>query len=317
MASRSATRFPRSARWTLLAAIAIAACAGRSTQHGASESSAGRGGSGAIGAGTGGKGGKGGSGASGGTGGSMIADGGSGPTRGGSGGTGGSFITDGGSGPTRGGSAGSTPTAGFSGGGVAGMVTMYPCVPSASGSGTLGECTNGFWHRPGPVMCILPPRRMAETGGAGGEAGNPLANTNNQCWFDSDCNEHPNGYCVATGKLGSYTFRCQYACGSDADCGQFEACSCDTELVIEDSGISERIPICLPSNCTLDSQCEPGFACLSAAEDSCLSTGSSGFHCQTSADTCGPPNSGCAQGQSCTYPHDHFECTDMPLCGGF
>ena len=291
--------------------LAFAAC-GRSAHHGASEGSTDNGGEGTIAGGTGGNGDTGGVGANGGSGGSVITDGGSGAR----GGSAGSVSTDGGSGPTRGGSAGSEPMGGFSGGGVAGMGTKYPCAPSASGSGTVGECTNGFWHRPEPVTCILPPRRMAE-GGAGGEASDPTANTNNECWFDSDCNEQPNGYCVATGKLGSYTFRCHYACSTDADCAESEACSCDTQLVIEDSGISERIPICLPSSCRLDSECQPGFACLTSYQYSCLYTGSGGFFCQTSADTCGPPNSGCAQNQSCTYVHDHFECADMPLCGGF
>jgi hypothetical protein len=301
---RAVTLLSTPTHWACGVLLAIG-CAGESSHHGASEHAAGNGGRGAQSATAG-----------------MTATGGT-DTKAGSGGsgtdggTGGAVSGEGGSVSPRGGSAGGEAVGGDTSGGVGGMATLYPCVPSASGSGTLGECTNGFWHRPGPVMCSLPPRRMAETGGAGGETGNPLANTNNQCWFDSDCDDHPNGYCVATGKLGSYTFRCQYGCGSDADCGPREACSCDTQLVIEDSGVSERIPICLASNCTLDSECNPGFACLASFEYSCLYSGSSGFHCQTSADTCGPPNSGCARDQSCSYVHDHFECTDMPLCGGF
>jgi len=328
MFSRSATLFSSRTSWACAALVAVAACGGESSHRSSTEPAAGSGGSGAHpgdAGGTGGSGAKGGTGTKGGSGGSVITDGGSG-VRGGSGGSGaggggtaGTLIGDGGTGFPRGGSAGSMPIGGFTNGGVSGTSssTMYPCVPSSSGSGTLGECTNGFWHRPGPVMWILPPRRIADAGGAGGEAGNPLANTNNECWFDSDCAEHPNGYCVGLGKVGSYTFRCQYGCGSDADCATGETCSCDTQLTIEDSGVSERIPICLPSNCRLDMDCKPGFACLSTYQDACLSTGSSGFFCQSPADTCGPPNAGCGQNQQCAFVHDHFECTDLPLCGGF
>jgi len=230
----------------------------------------------------------------------------------------------GGTGPGFDGGSGPGPRGGSAGSGVAGLAgmpgTSFPCMASNAGAAKVGQCTNSFWHRPSPVTCNLPERSSEAAAGAGGEAGSAGAGSTapdpgSQCVVDTDCNAAPHGYCVYGGNPPFLAYFCHYSCESDADCADNQACACDTRFDIDDTGVGAKLGQCVAADCRLDMDCEPGFACLASADGACGGhSGPASYHCQSAADSCGPP--GCA-GADCRYVTDHFECADFLACRSY
>jgi hypothetical protein len=302
-------RFGPLSTWAVGATLLMGACAGRSTRSLGDEPSAGSGGSGARVGGSGGAGP--GAGTGGVTGGGPHLDGGSGPRPlGGAAGAAGAGLgpgDDGGSGPSpRGGSAGrdgggSAGRGGSAGGGGAGgSGTAFPCESYEAGS-SVDQCRGGeFWHRPEAPTCTEPPeRRLRGSAGGGGEAG-----TSGECELDSDCDDAPLGYCVSIFITPTqYGHHCEYACRTDTDCKNGEACLCQTRFSLEDNGPALPLAICAESGCTLDEQCEPGFLCIAGLPYWCDARPDQGFHCQTPEDTCGPGAPGQCDFGDCVFSY--------------
>jgi hypothetical protein len=305
-------------KWTLLAALGIAACSGRSERHIDPEAKAGEAGEGqgatggttgggVGGSGTGAKGGTG-SGANGGTGTSGRGGGGgtTGGTDGTTGGTGGSALNGG-----TGGAAGAS-SAGLGGTGQGGF-RPTGCGAAAGYSNNLEACGSGFVHRTNSSECVLTDRNAAPpAGGAGGEASN-----GQDCEYDSECGVEPNGYCVTEdGDVGGGPFNyCVYACQSDADCETGEVCSCETDTYQRAGALDLlELGICRPASCETAAGCAPGMLCISPVDSFCGTPRPSTFQCQTEADECAGP-ADCAESAMCQHNGERFVCTSRPVCG--
>jgi hypothetical protein len=286
-------------KWTLLAALGIAACSGRSERRLDPEAEAGETGEGATG-GTGTRGGGGGTGAKGGTG-----TGGTGGTSG-TGGTGGTGLNAG-----TGGVAGAS-SAGIGGTGQGGF-RPNGCAAASGYSNNLEECASGFMHRTSSNECVLTDRNAAPPpAGAGGGASSEQV-----CEYDSECGVEPNGYCVSEDAQfsGDPVNYCIYACQSDADCETGDVCSCETNTY-QRAGARDflEIGICRPATCETDADCAPGMLCISPVDSACGTPRPSAYHCQTEADDCAGP-ADCAEAATCQHNGERFVCTARPVCG--
>jgi len=170
--------------------------------------------------------------------------------------------------------------------------------PSACGESTplvravatgLYLCENGLAHRPQPVICTshLPrPLPAGADAGVGNEASvsqveylYPGRSTSpggdRQCQADSDCTQHPLGYCAPFfGALGATGVACRYGCLTDDDCGAGALCEC-----------GDPVGQCIQASCRGDDDCADGMKCSEwSSEPVCTPT--KYFSCQSSADEC-------------------------------
>jgi hypothetical protein len=183
------------------------------------------------------------------------------------------------------GGAGTKPVAGSPSGPPRHVCTAHPCVnptPIIVGDADTGYDTcaggplaGGALRRRAIVDCpsLLP--RAATNCPSLVDAG-PGA----WCTKDSDCTEHPFGWCG--GQVSDMPCGCIYGCVRDSDCLQNTACVC-----------ADPVGYCpdLPTGCTSGKDCQSGCDCVEAF---------SGFQCQTPQDSC-LTDTDCAEGGACVY----------------
>jgi hypothetical protein len=186
-------------------------------------------------------------------------------------------------GPSSGeGGAGTNPVPGSPTFASPSVCTAHPCVDPkpvivANVDTGYDTCADGVLRRRAIVDCpsLLP--RAATNCVYDCDAGSiPGA-----CAKDSDCTEHPFGFCRSSGAMANTanptdpfapiicfsTCTCTYGgCVRDSDCGNNEICVC-----------ADPVGSCLPSSCSSGKNCQPGCDCVGAF---------SGFQCQTQQDTC-------------------------------
>jgi len=125
------------------------------------------------------------------------------------------------------------------------------------------------------------------------------------CSSDSDCTNHPNGYCSQFDPAGGLPpgCSCYYGCQTDADCGTGQVCLC-----------GNPVGQCVPASCTSDADCGTGLLCtMSAPLGTCPSAPP--FACRTPSDACaGPKDCATAGGAAgtCGYNNGVHEC--VPEC---
>jgi hypothetical protein len=212
-------------------------------------------------------------------------------------------------------SAGSTGGAGGSAGGAGGGVAAggssvggADAGPDAADAGRLAcrnpmprlgpdgkptgfvDCEGGFTHRPEKRTCgSSAPRSTACT--------STVALSG--CSHDSDCKDHPLGYCnLGNGPMGA-TCACAYGCSTDAECATGQICGC-----------SDPAGACVPTqNCTSDADCGPGLLCITSSDGGCGFV----FACQTPKDTCAS-SADCDVSSMCAFVGDHHECAPHRPC---
>ena len=315
-------------KWTLLAALGIAACSGRSVRHSSDGDDAGEPNHGATG-GTGGtRGGGTPTGGKGGSAGSIDYDEG-GTGDGAQGGTG-AFAGAGGNGAVSGtGAVGGDAGQPSNEGGVAnfgqgGLGNYEPsgCAAAAGYSGNLEQCGGGFVHRAGSYACALSPRSTSGAGGEGGGSDDGVAGSaglgaEEGCFTDADCTERPNGYCLSlTGALGYDYPYCEYACETDGDCFEGELCSCESNFVNAGSRATIQLGTCRPATCRADSECGAGLLCVAPLAAPCDIERPTRYACQTWADECGgPEDCGSVLDYDCEQLDGTFRCDLREVCG--
>lgn len=154
---------------------------------------------------------------------------------------------------------------------------------------------NGNTHRASVVKCD-PTNEMQACAGTE----NRLS-----CTTDADCKEHPYGKCVTGyGQVGSYC-GCQYACASDSDCNEDEACICKGT-----GRLGAGHSVCAKAFCRVDGDCESKQCSLSIYNNGCSAIPS--LACRTKADMCKSDNDCGTQGGQCAVtrpgPDAKWEC---------
>ena len=207
------------------------------------------------------------------------------------------LVSDGGGGGSNGGavghnggSAGSIASAGAahagaSSGGATG--NQFPCKnPMDTGDGVI-QC-DGFTHRPKATTCTSKVPRPEPFANPSPEA---------QCKQDSDCTQHPYGWCGNGdgGQIpGPY---CIYGCVKDSDCGDQQLCLC-----------GDPVGRCALAVCHSDAECAAGFLCK--GYDSSAGCGITTYTCQSAADTCGSDADCHGDTNVCLFDvnQQHFSC---------
>jgi hypothetical protein len=215
---------------------------------------------------------------------------------------------------------GGQPGAGAEGGASnAGQGAASGATNSAAGAGTAGavggaasdptrnSCTNPqdlgngfvqcdeFKHRPTVSTCAshlprsepLPFPYYADLGA---------------CEHDTDCSEHPYGWCNL--QISDSTY-CEYGCITDSDCAGTSICECN-----------EPVGRCVTAGCTTDADCKTGYLCRSYEYSVC---GPTLYACQSAADTCGtsddcPKASPLDEVDICTFNSNRFQCSPISGC---
>ncbi len=169
------------------------------------------------------------------------------------------------------GTGGSVGSGGTAGAGAVGN-NPFPCEsPTPIGNARSGfyQCANGFITRSFISDCSSPLPRP-----------DPIPDYDpafDQCQYDSDCTEQPNGYCgrpagSAGGDIGGGRW-CQYGCVNDKGCDAGYVCLC-----------GDPVGRCVEASCTSDASCGTGLHC--ASYDPTGGCDFVAFACQTSADEC-------------------------------
>ncbi len=135
---------------------------------------------------------------------------------------------------------------------------------------------SGMLHRPSPMRCETPARRLAPC----------EVNTREQaCQIDADCSARPYGRCEIrydlSGVRDAYC-ECDYACATDADCAPDEACLCAD--MAWDAWGRMGASRCIPAACKSDADCG-GEACVLSEWVSCRGDGLR-LACRTPDDEC-------------------------------
>lgn len=101
-----------------------------------------------------------------------------------------------------------------------------------------------------------------------------------ECATAADCTAHPNGACLHDPNLtGDPVCGCIYACSTDADCAEGEACV--PPEVLEDP---DAVPTCVPAGCRTGADCDRGECGLSEHQNGCATL--VGLSCRSRDDTC-------------------------------
>lgn len=92
-------------------------------------------------------------------------------------------------------------------------------------------------------------------------------------------------------------YACSYDnCTQDSDCASGKACVCGVSL-----GTSRTANQCLASACVQDSDCgEGGYCSPSAPNEGCTLPGDVGYFCHTGTNVC--KTNGCVNDGDCTTP---------------
>lgn len=151
------------------------------------------------------------------------------------------------------------------------------------------ECSNGLRHRHARVRCpsLLPraepvrvsllemQRRYHERHATGRKPYVTPVDVD-QCAFDSDCKEHPHGYCGRSPESYDKT-ACRYGCVADSDCPQEQICRC-----------GDPVGECVRATCTVDAECPDGMVCGESYPEGCQMVHEyvRQFACQTTRDEC-------------------------------
>ena len=128
-----------------------------------------------------------------------------------------------------------------------------------------------------------------------GDGGAFDAGSVNQCSVDSDCKDGVNGRCVEGGR-GFEEFQCSYdECSTAVACASGNICICGTA-----GGLAGRSGnVCLPSNCTSDSDCGTGGYCSPTYDTMCGPyDGTVGYFCHRLSDECSKDE--CVNDSDCT-----------------
>lgn len=225
--------------------------------------------------------------------------GGNGATGGASGrGTGGATPRGGGAGVDVGG-AGEAGAAGESGAGGEGGTPRPPveCEGKVRLTTTTERCENGLIHRPRAAVCPVPVRdeELGLAGSAGfdceGQSGPYCRLVRNDCTRDADCG--PNQFCIrTTEQTGDADYNYEHVCAgcvTDADCGVGQICSCEFAQQ-NASRTTVELGVCRPSTCSGDSECLPGYFCMSRpvidTDRRRTPLQHWEFHCQSPRDEC-------------------------------
>jgi hypothetical protein len=159
------------------------------------------------------------------------------------------------------------------------------------------RCANGMIHRVEAVACAVEGTGSCMSGG-------------NECLNNADCDEAPYGTCHQFSFLGC---KCQYGCGSDADCATGEICAC--------SGVLGPASQCIPAGCVDDGDCSDGLCGLAAGGSAECGTK------EVAATACIDPTSACLVHADCPGPPQEPECAacwpdgrswacgELPGCG--
>jgi hypothetical protein len=153
---------------------------------------------------------------------------------------------------------------GQGGGGAAGAANACgSAVPVLNAATGLERCAAGFVRRVRAGVCPSAVPRAAAVAGY-----DPSID---ECQLDSECSALPHGHCAP--REGGSARTCVAGCLTDDDCEAGRLCACD-----------EPVGRCVPASCKSGADCAPGFECASyTTKPNCFSTG---FACQTPADTC-------------------------------
>jgi hypothetical protein len=179
-------------------------------------------------------------------------------------------------GASSGGAAGTNPVAGSAIFGQPTVCTAHPCVDPkpvivANVDTGYDTCAGGVLRRRAIVDCpSLLPRESTSCQYTCDGGGIPGA-----CTKDTDCTEHPFGFCRKGGGAGAIAAgntiicfancTCSYGgCVRDSDCGNNEICVC-----------ADPVGSCMPSSCSSGKDCKPGCDCVATYGQ-----------CQTPQDTC-------------------------------
>ncbi|MEM6989196.1 MAG: ferritin-like domain-containing protein [Myxococcota bacterium] len=153
------------------------------------------------------------------------------------------------------------------------------------------QCGNGLAHRVSADACELPAADQCML-----EAGETGEQTSGECSVDADCSDAAHGRCHLFGMLAECG--CDYACETDADCGDDQACLCN--------GSRSQ---CVPADCRVDADCGEGSACTLETADSSCGVTDVRMTCTTPADAC-VSTGGCDFGEECVKDDDEcgFQC---------
>lgn len=178
--------------------------------------------------------------------------------------------------------------AGSSGSGGGGLAMPVPescdapkAYPTAAFPTGYVLCADGVVHRPEVVACHSYLATHVSSCGQGTGGGAPAG-----CFQDSDCTEHPNGYCDDSyDSSGSPLCACQYGCFRDSDCAAGEICLC-----------GDPAGQCYAATCTSDADCHGKFCATYDSDPGC---GIWKFACDAEADSC----------------HGDGDCSSNDACG--
>jgi hypothetical protein len=136
------------------------------------------------------------------------------------------------------------------------------------GTGWVKEA-NGSVHRASETKCDVTIHQPA----CGGTESRFFCKTN------ADCKDGPHGQCsTGMGQIGTYC-ACEYACETDAECGNGEACVC-----MGTGALREDHSVCAKAECKFDADCGEGTCGLSAYHNGCSETVT--LACTTKDDAC-------------------------------
>jgi hypothetical protein len=99
------------------------------------------------------------------------------------------------------------------------------------------------------------------------------------CGSDAECSAGTNGRCIVNGNAGPH---CDYdMCFTSSDCASGKSCGCG-DLT------SESANVCVPSNCSVDTDCGPEGYCSPTLDETCGPYGGeyAGVYCHTPQDEC-------------------------------
>jgi hypothetical protein len=120
------------------------------------------------------------------------------------------------------------------------------------------------------------------------------------CTQDTDCVDHPNGFCSA--EPAQAVCFCNYGCTKDTECSPGEICLC-----------GDPVGQCVQASCAGDTSCPSGALCA----DYVIAPGCDmlAFACQTAADEC-LSSKDCSAGAECTLTNGHRVCHGMTCSPG-
>lgn len=180
-------------------------------------------------------------------------------------------------------------------------------LTDASGARTgFAQCADGSLHRVEAVACTVPDPANACPGGKDVEG---------DCKVDADCSARPHGKCISYQPMMRHDpakvfCGCQYACETDADCGEGQACICPGAMKMGRGGnFPDGLPQCIPAECTIDSDCASRECGAAVYNNGCFDDAA--LKCRTPGDACRTDDA-CKEGESCVAAERYAQGASEP-----